>query len=201
MSYRGRDWHRARARALKRDGYACQHCGKAGAGLQVHHVRPFNLFEDWREANKLANLLTLCPPCHTRADNRFWAEHPELFDKRRPPRIAEAHRCERCQTEYAPTSNRSKLCEECRTITCGWCGKQKRLRLRNDRIPRYCSTECNIAVRKHEARWPRACVDCKAKLQGSRLRCRRCHDVRVANEGRGYVHRATGRRASETRAR
>ncbi len=201
MSFRGTDWHRARARALRRDHDTCQHCGKSGQGLQVHHVRPFNLFDDWRVANKLANLLTLCPPCHARADNKFWADHPELFGKRRPPMQVEAKRCEGCESEYEPTSNRSKLCEACRTIICGWCGKSQRIRLRNDRVPRFCSKACNVAFRQSERIWPRACLDCSVKIQGRRLRCRRCHDVRVDAEGRDYVLKATGRRASETRAR
>jgi len=34
----------------------------------VHHVRPYRLFDDYREANDLTNLLLLCRPCHRRAD-------------------------------------------------------------------------------------------------------------------------------------
>ena len=40
-----------------------------GRSLDVHHIIPFRRFAgDWRAANDLANLLTLCPTCHAKAD-------------------------------------------------------------------------------------------------------------------------------------
>ena len=67
---RGSNWSAQRRAALRRDSKTCQHCGSAD-NPQVHHVLPFRLFDDYREANKLKNLLTLCPPCHRKADAEF----------------------------------------------------------------------------------------------------------------------------------
>jgi DEAD/DEAH box helicase domain-containing protein len=45
------------------------------AGLHVHHIRPFREYnyvpgqnENYRQANRLENLVTLCPSCHRRAE-------------------------------------------------------------------------------------------------------------------------------------
>jgi 5-methylcytosine-specific restriction endonuclease McrA len=53
-------------KARARDDRTCQHCGAPGS--DVHHIRPFRFFTDYREANELTNLITLCKPCHRRAD-------------------------------------------------------------------------------------------------------------------------------------
>lgn len=72
----GPSWPRQRRKARKRDGYTCQRCGmpqeehkkKQNQKLHVHHIRPFRLFEDSKEANKLQNLITLCISCHNRLE-------------------------------------------------------------------------------------------------------------------------------------
>lgn len=65
---RGPNWHRQRNRARARDGYCCQRCGVSedeyGQQLDVHHVIPFRLFSDYRVANEMTNLLSVCSPCH-----------------------------------------------------------------------------------------------------------------------------------------
>ena len=63
---RGANWQAQRRRARRRDERTCRHCREQGT--DVHHIRPFRLFVDYREANRLANLVTLCRPCHRRAD-------------------------------------------------------------------------------------------------------------------------------------
>jgi len=68
-SYRGTNWHRQRNKARKRDSDTCQVCGKTkrdvGQELDVHHIRPYRLFNnDYRVANNLNNLVTLCRQCH-----------------------------------------------------------------------------------------------------------------------------------------
>lgn len=76
--YYGPNWPEQRRRARERDGHACRECGihrdDLGRELDVHHVIPFQRFTDgdraaWQMANRLENLLTLCPSCHTSADN------------------------------------------------------------------------------------------------------------------------------------
>jgi 5-methylcytosine-specific restriction endonuclease McrA len=65
--YRGPNWHQQRSKALTRDNHECQHCGDSEQ-LQVHHIIPYESFEDHREANRLHNLITLCVSCHHRVE-------------------------------------------------------------------------------------------------------------------------------------
>ena len=80
----GANWPAQRDAARARDGYRCQGCGTVEApGRQhdVHHRIPFRAFLAdpqlrgglaqefaWQAANVLANLVTLCPACHRRAE-------------------------------------------------------------------------------------------------------------------------------------
>ena len=57
--------------ARARDQYCCQFCGLP-EGEQAHHVHhkiPFRTFASSEIANRLENLVTLCPTCHYRAEN------------------------------------------------------------------------------------------------------------------------------------
>jgi DEAD/DEAH box helicase domain-containing protein len=71
----GPNWDRQRQRARARDGYRCQVCGvqegtpgaRAGAH-HVHHKVPFRRFASSERANRLDNLVTLCPRCHQRVE-------------------------------------------------------------------------------------------------------------------------------------
>lgn len=66
----GPNWRKQKEAARLRDDYTCQHCGVAeqGHAHDVHHVIPFRAFTSPEEANRLENLLTLCPTCHRRAE-------------------------------------------------------------------------------------------------------------------------------------
>ncbi|GAB4524556.1 MAG: hypothetical protein Fur0018_08220 [Anaerolineales bacterium] len=66
----GASWPRQRERARARDGYRCQVCGapEGERAHHVHHKRPFRLFAAPAEANRLENLVTLCPACHRRVE-------------------------------------------------------------------------------------------------------------------------------------
>lgn len=65
--YRGPNWARQRGKARDRDGHECQHCGSKNQ-LQVHHIVPYESFDDHQEANRLPNLITLCVSCHQRVE-------------------------------------------------------------------------------------------------------------------------------------
>lgn len=70
-NYYGANWDKQRLSALKRDNFRCQTCGISNKDitLHVHHIQPFRTFEgDYRSANQLDNLATLCPSCHRRAE-------------------------------------------------------------------------------------------------------------------------------------
>lgn len=72
----GPNWQKRRREALDRDAHRCRSCGASDqTGLHVHHIRPFREFgyvpgrnENYRQANELDNLMTLCSSCHRRAE-------------------------------------------------------------------------------------------------------------------------------------
>ena len=82
----GPDWPRIRLAVRSRDGFRCQVCGTPEAGREhdVHHKIPFRAFMHERtatspessgmpasiieRANRLDNLITLCPNCHHQAE-------------------------------------------------------------------------------------------------------------------------------------
>jgi hypothetical protein len=67
---RGKNWHSQRKKALKRDNYTCKVCHKQKKRMHVHHIIPYIHFENnWKTANKLSNLVTLCPNCHPKVEN------------------------------------------------------------------------------------------------------------------------------------
>ncbi|AXG06263.1 HNH endonuclease [Haloplanus rubicundus] len=64
----GGSWWRVRRRALTRDNYRCQQCGRPreelGRNPDVHHIERVRDFEDPREAHTLSNVISLCRSCH-----------------------------------------------------------------------------------------------------------------------------------------
>jgi DEAD/DEAH box helicase domain-containing protein len=74
----GPNWQEQRQKTLERDGQRCRTCGataRPGAGLHVHHIRPFRDYgyipgknDAYKVANQLENLVTLCASCHRRAE-------------------------------------------------------------------------------------------------------------------------------------
>ncbi len=66
----GKDWPRIRLIVRLRDQFTCQVCGKIEqeAEHHVHHKVPFRQFSDPTMANRLENLVTLCPGCHQRVE-------------------------------------------------------------------------------------------------------------------------------------
>ncbi len=74
----GPSWPKQRDAARARDGYRCAVCGapeRPGRQHDVHHKKPFRQFgyvrgenERHIEANRLDNLITVCPACHARIE-------------------------------------------------------------------------------------------------------------------------------------
>ncbi len=73
----GPNWPQQRQLALERDNRRCRTCGASAEEflLHIHHIRPFREYgyipgrnENYRLANQLDNLVTLCPSCHRRAE-------------------------------------------------------------------------------------------------------------------------------------
>lgn len=73
----GKGWAETRRQARERDENACVVCGttkgELGRNLDVHHFLPVRAFLDSpvldvSDAHYLGNVVTLCPPCHRRAE-------------------------------------------------------------------------------------------------------------------------------------
>ncbi|WP_425499311.1 HNH endonuclease [Natronosalvus caseinilyticus] len=68
----GRTWWKIRRRALERDDYRCQACGRdneaIGRNPDVHHVIPVRTFDDPEDAYTLDNVVSLCRRCHRLAE-------------------------------------------------------------------------------------------------------------------------------------
>jgi DEAD/DEAH box helicase domain-containing protein len=66
----GPGWPALARQIRTRDGYCCQSCGtpETERAHDVHHKIPFRSFATPQEANNPANLVTLCPACHHRAE-------------------------------------------------------------------------------------------------------------------------------------
>jgi DEAD/DEAH box helicase domain-containing protein len=73
----GPNWQVQRTLTRSRDGFCCQVCGAPEVGREhdVHHKSPFRMFRQeehrlpvYEIANQLANLVTLCPACHTKVE-------------------------------------------------------------------------------------------------------------------------------------
>jgi 5-methylcytosine-specific restriction endonuclease McrA len=66
--YYGPNWQIQRAFAITRDNGKCVDCNADlmnGQTPHVHHIKSLRSFDgDWKAANALGNLVTVCPPCH-----------------------------------------------------------------------------------------------------------------------------------------
>lgn len=90
IDYYGPNWEAQRRLARERDKYRCCLCGisqkKLRRNLDVHHIIPFRTFgyiagenENYREANELSNLVSLCTSCHKRAEWGYLSVQMRLF--------------------------------------------------------------------------------------------------------------------------
>lgn len=93
ISYYGPNWSEQRRKALERDNYTCQNCQETDEEkrLHVHHIIKFKKYRfplfkgevrnvlaefDWKRANRLENLITLCSECHPKIEN-----NPDLLNE------------------------------------------------------------------------------------------------------------------------
>lgn len=83
-NYRGKNWYQQREKARKRDSNTCQSCGKTvdehETNMIVHHIVPFRFFQnDYKKANDLKNLISLCHNCHAKQESHHWHEVPSEY--------------------------------------------------------------------------------------------------------------------------
>jgi RNA-directed DNA polymerase len=60
VNYPAQDDEQYQLIVLRRDNHTCQHCGKSGGRLYVHHITP----REYGGTDELDNLTTLCYDCH-----------------------------------------------------------------------------------------------------------------------------------------
>lgn len=87
--YRGPNWLAQRKLALERDNRTCQCCGKKKprrGNHDVHHIVSFRDFgyvvgknDNYKLANDLRNLITLCKKCHKKAEKGEIFIQPNLL--------------------------------------------------------------------------------------------------------------------------
>lgn len=80
--YYGLNWKSQRRKILELDGYKCQYCGKSPdnkKSLHVHHITKAAFFENREDANNIQNLITLCDPCHKKAEKGIIKVQRRLF--------------------------------------------------------------------------------------------------------------------------
>ncbi len=72
LGERSNGWMDQRWKALNRDDWTCQKCGKDlnREIAEVHHHRPHAGYENPEEANKLDNLESLCANCHQEVESK-----------------------------------------------------------------------------------------------------------------------------------
>ncbi len=72
IGWYGTNWSTQRKKALERDHHQCQLCPseKKTKSPLVHHLIALRLFKgDWKKANRLKNLITLCRSCHGKVES------------------------------------------------------------------------------------------------------------------------------------
>ena len=155
--YRGSNWVFQRQKALERDNYQCQRCPVSDIiELVVHHKKPYQLFDNYIEANELSNLVTLCKRCHQITEQEFSRSHPELLQLRRIPKTPpEPRKCIGCDKIFQPLKHHIKACLECMIIKCANCGKDYRVKeYAMTKFQQFCSPIC---VNEHFSKngiWP-----------------------------------------------
>ncbi len=170
--YRGSNWEGQRERALIRDNFICQKCGKE-EDLVVHHKKPYHLFENYRDANKLTNLITLRTTCHGIEEIEFNRNNKDLVGDRKIPNLKPDPKiCEKCGKMFIPRSPKTRWCDLCRIYTCLQCGKI--FFSSKYRDVKFCSKKCNQQFRKDHAIWPRKCKICGKKIASGRIYCKHC---------------------------
>ena len=197
VNWRGTNWIRQARLVKERDNFTCQHCGFIGfyIDLRAHHIIPYQCFDNYLEANSLDNLTTLCKKCHTKADNKYWAEHPEMFDSKRFPltSMSMSRICRDCGQEFIPPFAHSLICDNCRTHTCEVCSKVF-ISSKVSRKIRFCSRECNKQYRIANRKWPHKCQTCGKPIQAGRSICKECWLKLPSTSLLRYPKRKPGRR-------
>lgn len=185
--YRGPNWETQRKLQLMNDSYRCFLC-KSENELNVHHIEPFALFDDYEDANQLENLITLCNKCHGEVETQYNKLYPDINNRKIPNIKPHPIDCKLCNTPFSPLSHAGKICNSCKTFNCEICDKEFISdKISKNRIPRFCSKECSIIDKQSNAKWPRKCQTCGIKIKPNRLYCRPCFITEVRTKVKPHM--------------
>lgn len=161
--YRGPNWQRQRKLALTRDENKCTVC--SAPTKTVHHLRPFRLFTNYKEANDLDNLSSLCRSCHRLADAAFWDNNRDMVLPLCRSYAVVA--CKKCGNMFdghdgALSANGIlRYCQTCRLVKiCLHCKKaydltSRRYSPERNAASKFCSAACSGAAKRGK---PPPCV-------------------------------------------
>ena len=154
--YRGPNWNKQKQKALEQDNYTCQKCGIKNANLVVHHIRPYQLFDDCIKANDPSNLRTLCKNCHGIEEHKFIKSNPNLLQLRRIPKnIPPVKKCIKCNNMFQPLTYKSKACDNCMISKCLNCAKDYRVKeYYKLKTQKFCSPLCVYKYYNKKGIWP-----------------------------------------------
>jgi len=182
---RGYDWRKQRRNALRRDNYTCQFCHRTAETtlLNVHHIKPFQLFKNNTEANGLGNLITLCRSCHATADFEYIKQHPEIPALKRSPQMTQKIKnCSICNTKFQYFESKTIVCMNCRIIKCINCSKTFIAGQYEVSIRKFCSRSCSQTYRYRNIKKPqRFCKRCGKKITGKDY-CIMCSKMKVSED-------------------
>jgi 5-methylcytosine-specific restriction endonuclease McrA len=106
--YYGPNWKKQRKLAIERDTHKCRMCGidqsELYRKLDVHHIVRFMSFglDRYEEANRLDNLISLCPSCHAKVEGKVNVEQYRK-SKKSSSRSVEGKAQDRTQLENSPS--------------------------------------------------------------------------------------------------
>jgi len=171
--YRGKNWSSQRKQALKRDNFVCQNCGSQNS-LVVHHLHPYHLFSNYKEANQLENLITLCKSCHGKIEIEFNRNHKDYCQGRRIPHlIPDIKKCKKCGIFFLPSFHKTIWCPTCETVVCKNCNK-KFINKKHREKSKFCSKKCWYEFQDKNAIWKRHCLVCNKKIKSGKNYCKHC---------------------------
>jgi len=78
----GKWWEYQRNKRLEIDNHTCQKCSHDGSDymLVVHHITPFNEFDNDSFPHHLSNLVTLCNRCHNSVESLPESKQRSMFN-------------------------------------------------------------------------------------------------------------------------
>lgn len=73
--YKSPEWNLLKNKKLQDSSYKCERCNKLGT--EVHHIKPIQTEDGWKQRLDYTNLKTVCVDCHNYYHGRFQRKKKE----------------------------------------------------------------------------------------------------------------------------